>query len=345
VKAAVFVDINNMQIREIPKPVCSPDGIILNVKYCGICGGDVRNYHNGLKDNVKNRVMGHEFTGIVEEVGPQVKRYKVGDKIAVAPDVSCGSCYYCKRGLVNLCLSHRMLGTHWDGGFAQFCHLPGEVLERGMVHHMPEGLSLKDGAMSEPSSSVIASQANANIGLGDTVLIIGDGPIGCIHIEVARARGASKIIMVGLTRLNIVKDFNPDYLIDAAKQNPVEEVLKITNGIGADVAICANPVSSTQEQAVEAVRKRGKVILFGGVPKSNPMTTLNSNIIHYNELVVMGAFSYPAIGHEMALKMISEKKINAEKYINKIVSLDNIVEGITAAEKGEALKAVVDPWL
>jgi L-iditol 2-dehydrogenase len=112
------------------------------------------------------------------------------------------------------------------------------------------------------------------------------------------------------------------------------------------VAICANARTSSQELAVESVRKRGKVILFGGVPKTAPMTTLNSNLIHYNELTVMGAFSYPAYINEMALSVIRDQKITAGKYISKIVSLENIVtEGIKAAEAGEALKVVVNPWL
>ena len=128
-------------------------------------------------------------------------------------------------------------------------------------------------------------------------------------------------------------------------QDTVEEVLTITDGLGADVAIIANPVTKTQEQGIEAVRKRGKVILFGGVPKTNPMTMLNSNLIHYNELTVMGAFSYPAYINEMALRVIRDGKISAKKYINKVVSLGNIVAGIRTAETGGALKVLINPWL
>jgi L-iditol 2-dehydrogenase len=345
-KAAIFRDIEHIQVQEIENPKCDPDGTIVNVKACGLCGGDIRNYHVGLKGGVKNQIMGHEIAGIVAEVGPAMTRFKVGDHVAIAPDVSCGHCFYCQRGLVNLCVNHRMIGTHWPGGFAQFIHLPKDVLDHGMVHRMPDGLTFAEATLAEPASSVIAAQINANVGLGDTVLIIGDGPIGCFHIEVARARGASKVIMVGLTRLHIVTAFEPDYLINSATQDPVAEVLKITDGLGADVAIIANPVAKTQEQGVEAVRKRGKVVLFGGVPKTNPMTTLNSNIIHYNELTVLGAFSYPAYINEMALRVIRDGYITASKYITKIVALEHLVdEGIKAAEAGEALKVVIDPWL
>ena len=345
-KAAIFKEIERIEIEDIAKPTCDPAGILVNVKACGLCGGDIRNYHNGLKGGVTNQIMGHEVAGVVEEVGSQVTRFRVGDKVAIAPDVSCGHCFYCRRGWGNLCVDHRMIGTHWPGGFAQYLHLPQIVLEHGMVHQMPDDLSFEDATLAEPASSVLASQMNAGVGLGDTVLIIGDGPIGCLHIEVARARGASTIIMAGLTRLEIAKTFEPDYLIDAGSQDTVQETLNATGGLGADVAIMANPVTKTQEQGVESVRKRGKVILFGGVPKTAPMTTLNSNLIHYNELMIMGAFSYPAYINEMALAVIRDKKITASKYISKIVSLENIVtEGIKAAEAGEALKVVVNPWL
>ena len=343
-KASVYEGIEKFVVRDVEVPECMEDGILIKVEACGICGSDIRNYHSGLRGGITKQIMGHEIAGSVEEVGSTVERFKIGDKVAIAPDVSCGECYYCKRGLVNLCVNHKMVGTHFPGGFAQYVYLSKEILTRGMVHHMPEGLSFDEATISEPASSVLACQEYNNISLGDTVVIIGDGPIGCLHIEVARARGASTIIMVGLTRLDSVPQFKPDYIINAANQNPVEKVLKITNGRGADVAIIANPVAKTQEQGIEMVRKRGKVIIFGGVNKNNPMTALNSNLIHYNELSVVGAFSYTAITHEKALHLISEGKISAKKFINKYVSLEEIPEGIAYAEQGKALKVVIKPW-
>ena len=344
-KAAVFEGIENIVLREMEVPECEDDGILVKVEACGICGSDLRNYHTGLRDNIQNQIMGHEIAGRVIESGKKVKRFKEGDRVAIAPDVSCGECYYCKRGWVNLCVNHRMIGTHWPGGFAQYIYLSREILDHGIIHPIPENISYEEATLSEPASSVIASQGNSDISLGDTVVIIGDGPIGCLHLEVARARGASTIIMIGLTRLEIARTFQPDYLIDAASQNPVQEVLKITSDLGADVAIIANPVAETQEQGVEMVRKRGKIIIFGGVSKLNPMTTLNSNLIHYNELSIAGSFSYPPVAHEMALKLISEGKIEAKRFISKVISLEEINEGFSYAEQGKALKVIVKPWM
>lgn len=343
-KAAVFEGIEKMTVREVPVPQCEDGGMLVRVETCCICGGDIRNFHTGLRYGMEKQVMGHEIAGVVEETGKSVTRFKPGDRVAIAPDVSCGQCYYCKRGLVNLCTDHKMLGTNWPGGFAQYIYLPPVVMSRGFVERVPETIDFDEAAMAEPASSVIACQEYNNVSPGDTVVIIGDGPIGCMHIEVARARGASRIIMVGLTRLDSVPMFKPDHIINSAEQDPVKEVLTITEGLGADIVICAAPVTSIQEQGVEMVRKRGKVVLFGGVNKNNPMTTLNSNLIHYNEITVVGAFSYPSTGLLKAVNMIAEGRISAKKYVTKTVKLDEIPEGIAYAEQGKALRVAVKPW-
>ena len=343
-KAAVFEGPEKMTIRDIDLAPCGENDIIIKVHACGICGGDIRNFYNGLRHGVKSQVMGHEFTGTVAQVGAKVTRFSVGDRIAAAPDVSCGECYYCKRGWINLCDNHRMIGTHWPGGFAEFVHIPGFVLDRGFIHPVPEGVSLDDACLSEPASSVIASMENAHVSLGDTVLIIGDGPIGCLLIETARANGASKIIMSGrMRRREQVEKFKPDLLIDAATEDVAARVREFTDGLGVDVAVCANPVVSTQEEAVQSVRKRGRVILFGGVPKNAPMTSLNSNTIHYNEIEVVGAFSYEVRHHLKALEAIRTGALTPEYYFTKSVALDDIVEGIRSAKTGKDLKILVRP--
>jgi len=342
-RAAVFEGPGRMVVREVELAACGPRDIVARVHACGICGSDVRNFRSGLKAEVGAQVMGHEFTAVVAEVGLAVRRFRVGDRVAVAPDVCCGECFYCKRGLVNLCLHHRMVGTHWPGGFAEYVHLPEEVLTHGMVHRIPEKLSLDHAALSEPASSVLAAQENAGVGLGDTVLVVGDGPIGCLHLEVARARGAARVIMAGLARLKEAERFSPDLLIDAGRTDTVEAVRAATGGLGADVAIVATPVAATQGQAVRAVRKRGKVVLFGGLPKQSPESTFDANLIHYGEIVVMGAFSYPAYMHERALATIAAGHIRPDLYFTLVVDLDQVLEGFQAAAEGRALKVLVKP--
>lgn len=344
-KAAVFEGIENIAVKEVPVPQCEDTGILVKVEACGICGGDVRNYHNGLKDGIQSQIMGHEIGGVVVEAGSKVTRFKVGDVVATAPDVSCGECYYCRRGLVNLCMSHKMLGTHWPGGFAQYVYLPEVVLKRGFVEHVPHGLSFEHAAFAEKASAVVACQEYNNVSLGDTVVIIGDGPVGCLHVEVARARGASKIIVIGLDKLAFVEQFKPDHIFSNADPEKVtQEVLKLTDGVGADIVISAVPTIRPQQQALEMTRKRGKMVIYGGVPKNNRMTSLDSNLIHYNEISVVGAFSYPSTGVEKALKMIHEGRISVDKYVTMRVPLEQLVDGMKAIEQGKALNVMVRPW-
>lgn len=343
-KAAIFEGVENIVARQVPIPDCKEDGILLKVEACGICGGDIRNYHNGLRAGMQHQIIGHEIVGIIDEVGKKVARFKVGDRIAVASDVSCGDCFYCRRGLVNLCVDHKMIGTHWAGGFAQYIHLSGKILDHGVIELIPDKLSFDEAVLAEPATSVIACQERVNISVGSTVVIFGDGPIGCLHCEVAKARGASLVIMIGRRKLELAKQFNGINLINSNELEPVKEVLKLTEGIGVDVCICANPNTATQQQGLEMVRKRGTVVLFGGVPERSSMTILNSNIIHYNEITVLGSFSAQSTGLYKALKMLSEGKINANKYISGTVTLDNVPEGIALAEQGKALKIIIKPW-
>jgi L-iditol 2-dehydrogenase len=345
-KAAIFKDIENIVVEELNIPACPSDGMLVKVIACGICGGDVRNYHNGLKDGIKNQIMGHEIAGVVVETDSSVKRFKPGDRVALAPDVSCGECWYCKRGLVNLCLSHRMLGTHFPGGYAQYISLPADVMRHGFVEPIPKEMSFEHAAFAETASAVIACQKYNEVSLGDTIVIIGDGPVGCLHIEVARARGAKKIILIGMDKLELAKNFYPDHLFKNTEPEKVKAaVLELTDGIGADIVICAAPTVAIQEQALEMVRKRGRVVIYGGVSKSKQTTQLNSNLIHYNEITVVGAFSYPATGLADALNAIHAGKIHAEKYISTRVPLEGVVEGMEQVSSGKALKVIIDPWM
>lgn len=345
-KAAVFRDVERIETEERDIPSCPPGGLLVRVKACGICGSDIRNFHNGLKDGVKNQIMGHEISGEVVEADLAAAHFRQGDRVALAPDVSCGRCWYCRHGLVNLCLSHRMLGTHLPGGYAQYLALPAEVLQHGFVEPIPEGMSYEHAAFAETAAAVLACQKRISVSLGDTVVIIGDGPVGCLHIEAARARGAKTVILAGMDRLDLAAGFHPDLLLkndDPARVKAA--VLEKTGGIGADFVICAVPTAAVQEEALELLRKRGCAVIYGGVAKGRETTTLNSNLIHYNELTVTGAFSYPATGLADALSAIESGGIHAEKYIGARIPLEKVPEGMALVASGKVLKAVIDPWM
>uniref|UniRef100_UPI001F241B04 alcohol dehydrogenase catalytic domain-containing protein n=1 Tax=Enterocloster aldenensis TaxID=358742 RepID=UPI001F241B04 len=345
-KAAVYEDVERIVVKEVPKPSCPPDGILVRVEACGICGGDIRNYFQGLKGGIKNQIMGHEISGIVEEAGDGA-RFGPGDRIATAPDISCGECYYCKRGLVNLCQNHRMLGTHVQGGFAQYIALPGFVLRRGFVEKIPDGLSYIQAAFAEKVSGVCACQERINVSLGDTVVMIGDGPVGCLHSEIARARGAARVIVAGIDRLPFVKRFPVDEILDNRdREAVVKRVLELTKGIGADVVICAVPTTVVQNDALRMVRRRGTVVIYGGAPgDSRRMANVDSNLIHYNEIMVVGSFSYPGDGLQKALAQIEQGNVSVERYISREIPLEGLVQGMMDMKCGKALNIMVRPWM
>ena len=343
-KTAALVGVRQLEIREVPDPLLPEDGLLLEVKACGVCGSDLRRWKEGLPDGVESVVPGHEVGGIVLEVGPRVKGYAPGDRLAVAPDVHCGRCYYCRRGMYNLCDSWRSLGVTpgLPGGFAQKMALDGEILAHGIVHHMPDGLSFVAGALAEPCSSVLAAHHKAGTSLDDTVVIMGAGPIGCLHMAISRARGARVILSEPSDqRREMARRFRPDALIDPFHEDLGERVRQLTGGLGADIVVCANPVAATQTQAVEIVRKAGRVILFGGLPKASPMATLDANRIHYGEIEVVGAFSYHPTYHAMALDVLHRGLIPVDQIVTHTFPLEQVAQAFQTAAGGDGLKVVV----
>lgn len=291
-------------------------------------------------------MQGHELAGVVIAVGPHTRQFRIGDRLAVAPDIHCGECWYCRHGRFNLCTGLKLLGITpgLDGGFAERVVLTGEVLRNGIVHPMPEALTWYGGGLAETLSSVLASHHQCATSLGETVAVLGAGPIGCLHVVIARARGARVLVSEpNPARRARAETFAPDAVFDPSRQEVVAEVRRLTDGLGADVVICANPVAATQTQAVEMARRGGRVVLFGGLPKANPMVSLNANLIHYGELVVLGAFSYHPCFHAEALRVLERQVVNVEQFVTHVRPLAKVAEAFAIAASGEALKVMVVP--
>ena len=343
-KTAYLTGPKRIELRDVPEPHAPAGGIVLDVKACGICGSDLRRWKEGPPSGIEGVVPGHEAAGIILEVGKGVTAYAPGDYLAIAPDVHCGRCYYCQRGLYNLCNELRFVGVtpELPGALAERLVLAEEVLVNGIVHLMPREMSFIEGSLAEPSCSVLACHHRTGTGLGDTVVVMGAGPIGCLHTVVAQSLGASVIVSEpNVTRRRLAERFAPQAIVDPTSEDLAARVREVTGGVGADIVICANPVAQTQTQAVEIVRKRGKVVLFGGLPKTSPMVTLDSNRIHYGEIEVVGAFSYHPTTHELALDLIHRKVIPADLLVTHTFGLNEIDRAFETAAAGEALKVVV----
>ena len=343
-RAAQLTGPETIELVDLPVPECPDDGVLLTVKACGVCGSDLRRWKEGPAAGAVT-VPGHEFAGEVVEVGARVGDYAVGDHLAVAPDVHCLRCWYCSVGLYNLCDDMTMIGITpgFDGGLAEYCVLPAHALAGGTIHRMPASLSWRQGALGEPLSSVQACHQDIGTTLGDTVLVMGAGPIGCLHTAIAHLRGARVILSEpNPRRREMAAPFAPELLLDPTTQDVVAEVRAFTEGLGADSAICANPVAATHQQALEAVRKKGAVVLFGGLPKAAPMTELDANRIHYDEIRVIGSFSYHSDYHLRALRLLERGQIDPDSIITHTYALAEVEEVFRTLAAGEALKIMVE---
>jgi len=342
-KALVYHAIKDFRIEEIEKPVCPPGGLLLKVKTCGLCGTDVRTYFGGHKSVTPPWIIGHEIAGVVEEVGSQAKGFHKEDRLAVAPVIYCGKCPFCLQGKYYLCQNIKEIAQHWPGGFAEFMAVPEEALKLGNVNLIPEGLSFEEAAISEPPSSCLNAQDRAQVGIGDSVVIIGAGPVGCFHCEIARLRGALKVILMDVLphRLKLAERFAPDVVINSSQQGYLDEVIQETGEPGADVVIVACSSIKAQQDSLKIAQNGGRVIFFGGLPPGESSSSLDVNLLHYKNLQVFGAYSFSPEHHRLSLKLISKGKIDAKKYISQVIPLENIIEGIKAVKEGVALKVMV----
>lgn len=343
-KAAFLVGKQKLDIRSVENPKPAMGDIVVTVKACGVCGSDLRRWKEGPPEG--DVVPGHEISGVVEAIGSDVATFAVGDKVAIAPDIHCGECYYCRRGFYNLCDNLHFLGITpgYLGGFAEKILIMEEVLVNGVIHKMPDTLSFDHAALSEPCSSVLACHDRIHTSIDDVVVVIGAGPIGCIHTAVACARGARVIISEPSDiRRKLVEAFTPELIINPFEEDLDAVVRGMTDGRGADIVICANPVPATQTQAVEIARKRGRIILFGGLQKANHMVSLDGNKIHYGEIEVTGSFSYHPSYHALALEALQRGIIPGNKLITVSYGLEEVNEAYKTAAGGEVLKVIVNP--
>jgi L-iditol 2-dehydrogenase len=321
--ALVFLGPEKMVLEEVSIPSCPPEGILLKVKACGLCGSDLRTYHSGHANVRPPWILGHEIAGVVAEVGKEIQGYKIGDRLAVAPPVYCGRCIFCRQGEYDLCLNMKEIAQHWPGGFAEYMII----------------------TISEPLSSCIKAQEIGRVEVGESVVIIGAGPIGCFHTEIAHTRGVSKVMIMDILeeRLELAKRFNPEVVIDSTGPGYISKVLKETDNLGADVVIVACPSKKAQIESLEMVRKGGRVIFFGGLPHGKSQVFLDTNLIHYKNLRIYGSNTFTPRHHKLAIEMIAEGKIKANEYITDVFSLQEYQKAIKVLELGKALKVVLMP--
>jgi len=244
-----------------------------------------------------------------------------------------------------VCLHNYGVGFQFQGGFAEYIGVNSLTLRYGPIHKIPEYLSYEEATIAEPLACCLHALELSQFRAGDSVAIIGAGPMGCLFTELSKNLGASKVILAqrSASRITLAKRFNPDVLISTSDENLVERVLEETDNLGVDIVITACSSVEAQEEALAIVKNRGRVNLFGGLPKDHRFMNIDSNIIHYKECLVQGSHGSTPRDHKIALNLLSRGIINGEKYITHRFSLNDIIEAFRVVEKSEGLKVIIVP--
>lgn len=342
-KAAVLRAPQVLEVGDIATPDAQPGELILAIRASTVCGTDLRILTGKKTKGVRfPSIIGHEFAGVVVQTGAGVKGFATGDRVCMDPVIPCRACSYCKAGLENVCQNRQAMGYEFDGGFAEYVRVPAIALESGNVFKMPDGMSFEAAALSEPLACCINGQKNAQVGLGDSVVILGAGPIGLMHAALARAAGARQVIISepNAARRQAALERGVNHACDPNRENLVEFVKQRTDGLGADVVILAIGVPALANEALSVVRKGGRVNLFAGFSQGD-MSSIDVNLIHYNEITVTGASALTRQGYEQAMQMLSTGQIDATSLITHRFEVADSLAAFEAAGSGHALKVAI----
>jgi L-iditol 2-dehydrogenase len=345
-RAARFHAPGDIRLEDVAEPTAGPGDVVIRVRNCSTCGTDVKISRHGHHHIVPPRTMGHEIAGEISEVGDGVSGYAVGDRVQVIAAIPCGVCPDCRAGRMTVCPNQTSMGYHYDGAFAQYCRVPAVVLAVDGLNRIPEGVGFPEASVAEPLACVINGQELVRVAKGDDVVVLGAGPIGCLHVRLARANGAARVVLVDLNhaRLEHAAELaRPDAAVWSGDQDPVAAVMALTGGRGVDVAITATASGAAQEQALQMVARRGRLSLFGGLPKDRPTITLDANLVHYRELMLVGANGSSPEHNARALDHIATGVVPVADLITHRLPLDDVLDGLEIVADGEAIKVTIEP--
>ena len=345
-KAAMFKGPQDLSVIDVDLPKIKDDEILIKVYACATCGTDAKIFHHGHQRLTPPQIIGHEIAGQVTEIGKNITKTKVGDRVQVIAAIPCGDCWTCNQGKMTICRNQLSMGYQFPGGFAEYMVIPKEVVVVDGVNKIPDNVSYDEASVTEPLACAINAQELVKVTKGDVVLVMGAGPIGCLHVQLARANGATKVFLADINagRLKLSADVvKPDVAIDMSKEDIVKKSLELTDGIGPTVVITAAPAGQAQEQAISLVAPGGRISFFGGLPKDKPFINCDSNLVHYKELFLVGANGSSPQHNKMALEMISSGKVRVKDLITHRVPLSQVNKAIEAVLSGQAIKVVINP--
>jgi L-iditol 2-dehydrogenase len=329
----------------MPVPEPGVGEVLLRVKAAAVCGTDIRMYRNGARAATPGSplVLGHEVSGIVESVGPDVSGYRAGMSVAVAPNMGCGVCDQCVSGNTQMCAATKAFGINIPGGFAPFMLVPREAVSQGNLAPIPEGEDFVSAALVEPLSCVYNAFQRVAIVPGDTVLVIGAGPIGLMHAKVAFMAGAAKVFINDLSneRLSLCRKVEPA-LIALESAELKERLFELTAGKGVSVCITAAPSAEAQILALEVVAVNGRVLFFGGLPEGRSRVSLDTNLVHYRQITITGTSRQSLIQYRQTLALVASGRLAVKDLVTMRSPLDEIRTSFDQVMQGRGLKNVIE---
>lgn len=329
----------NLEIQDKPEPKPGKDQVKIEVKYAGICGSDIHTYEGHYKVGVPV-TLGHEFAGVVTEVGEGVTEWKVGDRVTSETTYDiCGKCGYCKSGDYNLCNRRKGLGTHQDGGFAKYL-----IARKQSVHKIPDNVDDRSAALTEPLACTLHAINKADIYEGDWVLVTGPGPIGLLAAQVAKSRGA-KVMITGLEsdkkRLEKAVQLGVDVAVNIQKEDVKQLVHQMTGGWGADVVLECSGAMPAARQGLDLLHKKGKYVQVGLF--AQPEVPFDLEKIIQKEICVIGSRSQKPADWEPSLALLKDGKVDAKSLITHEFDITQWKEAYRAIKSGEAIKVLLTP--
>lgn len=313
-KALVLEEYNRLVYKEMPDPVAGPGDVLVKVEACGICGSDVHGLDGSTGRRIPPLIMGHEAAGTIEALGPGVEGWGAGERVTFDSTIYCGRCWHCRRGEINLCDNRRVLGVscgdyRQHGAFAEYVVVPARVLYR-----LPDAIGFEQATMVEALSIAMHGVSRITVQLNDTALVVGAGMIGLLAVQVLKAAGCGQLIAVDLVpeRLELASRLGADVVVNPEKTDPKEEVLALTSGRGADIAVEVVGISAAIQAAVSGLRKGGSLVLIGNI---SPKVDLPLQAVVTRELSLYGSCAsrgeYPA-----CLDLIARRTVDVEALIS-----------------------------
>lgn len=338
-KAIIFQEMGKYEYKiNYPKPEPGEQDVVVEVEQCGLCGTDVHIYEGEFGANFPV-IIGHEFSGTVKEVGDDVEKFSLGDRVAVNPNTVCNRCEFCRGGQENLCITLPGLGVNSDGGFAEYASVPERC-----IYHIPDKLSFSAAAFTEPLSCAIHGTDLANIDSGDDVLILGSGPTGLLLMQLAKISGAGRVISTAKRdkRLEVARQLGATSTINITQEDLIDSVKEISDSKGMDIVIEAVGSEATMKRSVELARPGGRIVWFG-VTSPDLEVPIKPFEVYRKELTIRGSFVNPYTT-ERAIDLLVEGNINTDELVTHRFGLDQFEEAMDAYMYDDSrIKILLEP--